>query len=481
MPADLFGDPVPKARRGSRKRPASDNDQRTTPQRIEDVARFADLYALGDVFHQSSGVGRHADYPPYVYLLFLACRGIYGSARDTAGHLQHPSVWNEIRKGIAEHLGAHRASLLPDIGPSRNHWLYAQRALLIPHLAELSDAYRHLALQQALSQGLLPRDAPRSWSRPQRHQLLAGDGTVAKAPTLATAPYSVNEQTGEVRRRRIDPAAALHAEGGDDKNLVRGTKFVVLSTRRPGYWRRVLLSYQHVPHNHPGGEAAVALEAANDLFDRPDTAGCMGLIYDGACRGVHRDAIARRGKLLINKQHSGIKPMHLKTLAFTRCRHELWTSGGRVAERVYLDDGTSSLEPVPITKFERRGTNTYRWYHLLAIPCPHGPHHHREPVGITTTNGERQSGHSDQERKFHRAEHLQLIPENTKIHDETFGGREDAESVFSQFDRHLWNGRLIAFGVEAQSLVMLGFMLAQNASSAARHREDPSPCGQEEV
>ncbi|MEH6373815.1 hypothetical protein V7793_05590 [Streptomyces sp. KLMMK] len=34
---------------------------------------------------------------------------------------------------------------------------------------------------------------------------------------------------------------------------------------------------------------------------------------------------------------------------------------------------------------------------------------------------------------------------------------------------------LIAFGAEAQSLVMLGFLLAQNATSAARPHEDAAP------
>lgn len=33
---------------------------------------------------------------------------------------------------------------------------------------------------------------------------------------------------------------------------------------------------------------------------------------------------------------------------------------------------------------------------------------------------------------------------------------------------------MIAFGAEAQSLVILGFLLAQNATSAARYQEDPT-------
>ena len=36
--------------------------------------------------------------------------------------------------------------------------------------------------------------------------------------------------------------------------------------------------------------------------------GCMGIIYDGAFRGVHRDALARLGLLVINKQHGSVKP-----------------------------------------------------------------------------------------------------------------------------------------------------------------------------
>ncbi|MGN5379044.1 hypothetical protein ACQ4WX_21975 [Streptomyces lasalocidi] len=33
---------------------------------------------------------------------------------------------------------------------------------------------------------------------------------------------------------------------------------------------------------------------------------------------------------------------------------------------------------------------------------------------------------------------------------------------------------MIAFGAEAQSLVVPGFLLAQNATSAARYQEDPT-------
>ncbi|WP_327156367.1 hypothetical protein [Streptomyces tubercidicus] len=501
MPDDLFGDRVPRAARKKTARRAVESDLRTTSQRITDVARFDDLYRLTEVLASTPGPrrGRPPHYPPYVYLLFLALRGIHGSARYCAGDLQDPSVWNTIRSGVARHLGKAEAARLPEAGPSRHQWQHAQRTLLIPCLEELGETFADLALAQALRQGLLPTDARRSWSSPQRHQLIAGDGTVAKAPTLSTTPYSVDAATGEIRRHRVDPASSWQKEGGADRigndteratpagtaadpdarenkgeaAMVLGTKFVVFSTRHRGYFRRVFLRYAHVPHDHPGGEAAVALDLACSILDAAE--GCMGVLYDGALRGMHRDVIARRGRLLINKQHKGAGPRYIRTLDFGRCRHELWSNSGRVHERAFLDDGTSTLIPLSVGKLERRtSTHTHRWYHLLTVPCPRGPHQHRESVGVTTTTGEREEGRSDTETGFHRAEHLLQIPDNTAVHQTLYGGREDTEAGFSQLDRSLWNRRMIAFGAEAQSLVILGFLLAQNATSAARYQEDPT-------
>ncbi|MFC7977864.1 hypothetical protein ACFUT3_21810 [Streptomyces cinereoruber] len=507
MPDDLFGDRVHPARRRKTTRRACESDLRTTARRIHDVAHFEDLYRLATTLEDDapgSRPGRPPLYPSYVYLLFLALRGIHGSARYCAGDLQDPQVWRIIREGVAHHLGQDEADRLPDTGPSRHQWQHAQRKLLVPRLEALNASFGDLALAQALRQGLLPADARRRWSGPERHQLIAGDGTVAKAPTLSTAPHTVDPTTGEIRRHRVDPASSWQKEGGADRRdeaarqaradkkpapgtahndqtengaktdgMVLGTKFVVFSTRHRGYFRRVFLTYAHVPHDAEGGEAAVALDLACTILDKAE--GCMGVLYDGAFRGMHRDVIARRGRLLINKQHKGTRPRYIRTLDYTRCRHELWSAQGRVHERAHLDDGTSTLIPLPVTKLERRAsTHTHRWYHLLTVPCPRGHHTHREPVGVTTTPGERDPGQSDTETGFHRAEHLLQIPDDTATHQHLYGGREDTEAGFSQFDRSLFNRRMIAFGAEAQSLVVLGFLLAQNATSAARYQEDPT-------
>lgn len=69
MPADLFGDPLPRSERTPRKRRATDQDIRTIPQRIEDCARFKDLYTLSEVLNNpcTRRTGKPPDYPPYVY------------------------------------------------------------------------------------------------------------------------------------------------------------------------------------------------------------------------------------------------------------------------------------------------------------------------------------------------------------------------------------------------------------------------------
>ncbi|MCQ4080631.1 hypothetical protein NGB36_08450 [Streptomyces sp. RB6PN25] len=92
-------------------------------------------------------------------------------------------------------------------------------------------------------------------------------------------------------------------------------------------------------------------------------------------------------------------------------------------------------------------------------------------MGTTTAAGERRTGESDEERGFNRAEHLQQIPDGTAIQEDIYQGRNDAESTNTQLDASLWNRRMIAFGAEAQRLVMLGFALSQNATSARIHEQ----------
>ncbi|MFC7898293.1 hypothetical protein [Streptomyces sp. NPDC057381] len=471
MPEDLFGDALPPAQRTPRKRPFSETDRRTLHERLTDCARNSDLYELAETLPPPGRVGRPRGYPDVAFLYFLAARSVLASARRTAAHLSDPEVWSVLKEGVRAELGALAASSLPEAGPTRSQWLHAQRRLR-EHSDELWGQYRVLALEQALAQGIFPEGETRSWSNPQRHQLIAADGTVLKSPTLARARESVDMTTGEIRYHRVDPASVPQREGGGGE--VYGPKYVFFSARKDEtYLSRVFLDSRYVPHLQAGGEAAVAVEGVLDIMG--SAPGCMGVLYDGALRGVHRDTIARYGGLVINKQHKGNESQYYESLCPGRCTHELWVADGRIAEKAHYADGTTQLVPVPITRLERRGTRTFRWYHVLEIPCRRGSHEYRVSVGTTSRKGERSTGESDEERGFHRAEHLQQIPEFTRTHQLVYPYRSDAESGHSQLDASLWNRRLISYGVEAQQLLTLGFVLAQNSTSRALHQQGTCP------
>lgn len=462
MPADLFGDAPPKGYKppASPDKESEEHKQVVNLRRAIAVAHNPDIYAMAAQIPDttSGGPGRPGEFPVYIYLIFNALTAVFGSARATAANLRDPAIWAHIRVGVAHCLGQAEAYALPALGPTRNQWLYNRCTKLQPHVALLLERFRDQALTQARDHGLLDPNAPAAWSDPDQTQLVVGDGTIPKSPTTATKPTSVDPKTGEIRHHRIDPGAGLHTEAGDENNKVWGPKFVLLSARSRYYFDRVVLDIRYQPPNHPGAEAALATEAALDLFAK--ALGCLGLVYDGALRGTHRDAIAKAGRLAINKQHGGAAPGRLAPLKTLRCHHDLWSVDGRVAERLITDNGTAVYQPVPIQRLERRPTAlTCRWYHVLTIDCRHGTHLHRVRIDQNP---------DDTKAKVNTCEHLRQIPPGTATFDRIYRYRPDSESLNAQLDTTWRHKRIIAYGSERQTLAMLGFAHTQN--SIARHR-----------
>ncbi|MER6421932.1 hypothetical protein [Streptomyces sp. NPDC001137] len=472
MADDIFGDPLPQELRTSRKRQLGDGEQRTQPQRIADCLDEPLIYEMAEQLPAPASRGCPRQYPAVVYLLLATLMTVTGSKRSAVGTLAS-TPWRAVRASVRRNAGRTAAALLPPSAPSRFQYQYAEANLLAPSIELLQELFERHAVRQALDQGLFPEDAARNWVRPARRQLLVGDATVPKAPSKAEHPFTVDTATGEMRRHRVDSAARLYYENGEkEKRLARGTKWFFASARDDGYWQRVILAVRHVAGGDYEDEAAVAVRSFTQLSRL--LPGCMGVIYDGAFRGVHRDTLARLGLLVINKQHGSVKPRAYELLRFGRCRHDLWCEQGRIAERVLLDDGTSTLIPVPVSRLERRqGRTKSRWYHLLLIPCRRGAHPYRVQVGITTTPADRMGTDpatgrrlkSDTERDFHRAEYLQQIPESTLTHQQLYPYRSDSESVHNQFDQSLWNDRMISYGLDRQKVFALGFAIAQNATS----------------
>jgi hypothetical protein len=400
VPDDTFGNRIPDRDRTSRKRQHADHEQRSRSQRVADCLNFPLPYEMAEHLPGPNGVGCPREYPPVVHLLLATLMPVTGSKRSAAGYLADPREWAAVRRAIRNHHSRAVAARLPDAAPTRAQYLYAEKTILAPAFEQLEEHFRAHSIHQALTQGLFPDGAPRNWARPGRHQLLVGDGTVpkapSKAPSKAEAPVTIDPATGCPVHHRIDPAARLYYENGEDKAVpVRGSKFFFSSGRRDGYWRRVIMSFAHVAGSGYDDEAAIAVRHFSEL--KRHLPGLMGVIYDGAFRGVHRDTLARLGLLVINKQHGSVVPRHLDLLRFGRCRHDLWTDQGRVAERILLDDGTSMLAPVPITRLLfRPGQNQ-----MPVVP----PTPHPLPTRTTRAHPPRRHHHHPKRPHHHRPHH----------------------------------------------------------------------------
>lgn len=89
----------------------------------------------------------------------------------------------------------------------------------------------------------------------------------------------MNRATGELRERKFDPDAGLHAEGGSS-DLTFGTKWVMMLARGHAPHSRMILDVAWVERQ--GQEAAVAMESIARIS--PLAPGAQGVVYDkGVC------------------------------------------------------------------------------------------------------------------------------------------------------------------------------------------------------
>lgn len=482
MPDDLFGDAPPDPR--VRSRPPSDKDAVGSQQRVRAVAANPDVYALAASLPPTPKRkdGQPADFPDYVYLIYAALISVFGAARGTATEIVQSSwVWDEVRAGVAAVLGVEESERLRLAGPQRHHWTYNSKRLR-RYVPQLQRTLEERAVQQAVEQGLLDPDAPRAWSDPSRAQIVYGDGTVMKPALQHRDAESVNPETGEIRRHRVDPASGWHTEAGDKKTSW-GPKLVLLHAGNEDYQGRVLLAFRHQADRGGRHEADCALEMLDDLFERAP--GALGACWDGLLRAVHHDHIAAHGRLSINRVHGAPDKRNSKTKDKTHvlpalthpladgssCEHDLWAVNGRVHERIVTDDGQATFEAVPVTRLMRREDRQGgRWYHVLRVACPDAPggvlHRNVRIDGIAVL---------DEKRRFTRQEYLRQIPPGTRVFVDVASYRPGAESINAALDSRYPHRRMPAYGVEQQSLIMIGFFLAQNGSAVSCTGDEDRP------
>ncbi|MFB8394036.1 hypothetical protein [Streptomyces yangpuensis] len=444
---------------------------------IPDLERLAFLVAnpalyevAAEVFPRktSGNAGRPAHYPPYIYLIFVAAISIFSSARSVEANFRLGSVWKIVVEGVRHCLGDKEADLLPETGPERHHWMDFQPKMIraLPRLREIS---RDTWIRQAIAQGLLSEKRPRgNWLRPDRSQVINGDGTVVRPPSDQTEEFSVDKRTGEIRRHRVDPDAGIQTEG--DGNSIYGKKLVAFSTRVAGKpHSRWFLNVDSARHRSPEEdpdreeEASVALRLAHEIIDRAP--GVIAASFDTAWRGVHRTGLVRRGIIVFTRQHDGIKPHPLERFRYQDCTHDIYATAGRACERQITVNGKTMYSPLPVRELEVRSGNTWRFYHRVEIPCRHGAHTERIPV--YETQKDQRIDPRTKRKKFNRTEHLRQVPPNTDYGDRLLGFRQDSESGNCTLDYSHRDNRVPAYGAQAALLVYLGFAWMINSISLA--------------
>jgi hypothetical protein len=266
-----------------RSRAQSEDDITTHTMRLRAVALDPSVYLSSRAYpaRPPRSPGRPGDYPHWAYAVLNALIGPCESLRQAAATVQDPAVWQWFIDGARTHLGEEAAAGVPRTGPKRHHWYSWAPTYGALHLAPLGDAFRDLALAQAIRQGLLDADTPGTTSRPHRSTMVTGDGKVMNSPCRNTTGVRIDGRTGQVvGTQRVDPASGYHVEGTGE--TVWGSKNVILSVRDDPYYSRVVLDIEsQEPGVGHGGEAGLATRMLLRLRKAAGP-GMRGVAYDGA-------------------------------------------------------------------------------------------------------------------------------------------------------------------------------------------------------
>jgi hypothetical protein len=346
-------------------------------------------------------------------------------------------------------------------------------------LASLQQVHREQALAQAQEIGLLDPAGPGSYTHPDLSRMVYADGKVVTPLFLAKAEdFRVDTETGEVVPRRHDPDASLHVEG--DGNAAWGNKFVIVSTRSEEH--RVILDVAYVPERGSGGEAGVAMSS----FDRlaPLALGALGVVYDGALRGAHINALMQQhGWLTINRvnakenrrkrrgQRAGPwveKERQIETKTLTRATGEqelvpIYARGGAAGISRLNDTGDPVFVPLERVRTQPHANKSgvYRFYNQYRPPAGYVG----DEVSVRLDTSE-----EDTRRGLNRAENLRAIPPADPDFKRLYARRNDAESINRALEDTLYLGRAHSLGQLSQQVDLLGFALMVNSLSLARHR-----------
>jgi hypothetical protein len=311
--------------------------------------------------------------------------------------------------------------------------------------------------------------------------MLHADGKVV-TPLFRAKPGDthVNKRTGVIRRKRAEPDAALHFEGGGD--AAWGTKFVLVAARSAE--GRVILDVEHVAS--PGGEAAVAVDCFSRLV--PLAPGTLGVIYDTALRGKHHHRLLRElGVVCVNRvaaaenhggQRTGWKGVRIDKSVHVEDRElrladgrtktlRLYAKAGAIGIVEFNEDGSSRFVRLKRRRIHRNELKNGRfaWYQDYVLP----PSYSRGTVTVRLHGND-----EDTARGLNRSENVRAIPPGDRDFYKLYARRNDSESLNRLLEDSLYIGRAHSLGHSRQQVEILGWALMVNSLTLAR-RSVPLP------
>jgi hypothetical protein len=470
----------------------------TALSRVRAIATDPHVYAVAALIEERNRPthergGRPRQHPDWCLAIFGACIRVFGSASATARALGEETMWKIVLDASREVLGRGAVVGVPEVGPTRDHWVYWVKSRLkddvVPDLLELQ---RVLAVERAEQIGLLPSSERRAVGAYPRESVVGLDGKVFSSPVRTLEKVRVNRRTGEERPVRHDPARERYGEGGVE-GIVWGTKFAIASVRSPLANHRVILGLEHFSSKTPGGEGRVFTDLAQDLAQR--TPGIEAFTADGAWRGTHLQEIqsgtgcgvitpprrltAKNGGITIGRHSYAAKPLPWSPRRAKReaaCGgHQVWACAGTLFEQVIDVDGNSEFVELQRHQTKRdithhaNGGQAHQFYGKYSMPCPRTDSTHTwwEPLLPVA---------SDDKNGFNRCEYLRIVPATSEVHSRLYGMRQDTESLNAQLERAFYGQRLPAWGVRNQLVVVLFAALAENAwALAVSNSTGPGP------
>lgn len=468
----------------------------TTSEYITAVMRSPELYEVAALPPANPGVGRPRELAPWSVLLLGVLARHYRSGVRAALELGSDLVWRHVL-----HEAEHARELGFDVpaaprAPGWHAWRRARDHVWATDdgLADIADIHLQHAVALAGELGLADPAGGGSWSHPARTRALYGDGTLVRP--LYNPPIAVRvareDGTVEIRypdpttgellsepSRRFDPDCAEHH---GHSGPVHGINYVAWHLRGAQHYQRLIVHIAAVPG--PGREAETAVQSLADVR-RAFGDGIQVVVYDGALRGVHIDAIMRRyGYLVLCKpptdQPADATPAMLRLPNGRAARASMlgaWEhdpGGRRCVHLIAAVDGApceitldEAGDPTLVGALSRRQVKRprtkdgrYRFSAGYEVACS------REPFWVWL------SPHAERgDDSARRAETFRIITANDPDGSTLYGIRSDAEAHHNEYKQTLRNTRAMSVGARRGLLDQYMFALGHNAVVAHRLRQ----------